>query len=133
MDRKNDEIAIDALLAETYKGWEANDADRFVALYTEDATAILPGSVRGSREAIRDSMAAGFAGPLKGSTSVDQRVSLRFVGRDAAIAVSEAGILFPGEAEVPAERKVNATWVFEKRDGRWMIAAYHNSPSQVRG
>jgi uncharacterized protein (TIGR02246 family) len=23
---------------------------------------------------------------------------------------------------------VNATWVFEKRDGRWLIAAYHNSP-----
>lgn len=24
---------------------------------------------------------------------------------------------------------MNATWVFEKRDGRWLIAAYHNSPT----
>jgi uncharacterized protein (TIGR02246 family) len=26
---------------------------------------------------------------------------------------------------------VNATWVLEKRDGRWLIAAYHNSPVQA--
>jgi hypothetical protein len=24
--------------------------------------------------------------------------------------------------------EVNATWVFEKRDGRRLIAAYHDSP-----
>ncbi len=23
---------------------------------------------------------------------------------------------------------MNATWVFEKRDVQWLIAAYHNSP-----
>jgi uncharacterized protein (TIGR02246 family) len=28
---------------------------------------------------------------------------------------------------------VNATWVFEKRDGRWLIAAYHNSPVLAPG
>ncbi len=43
--------------------------------------------------------------------------------------ISESAILFAGETEVPDDhRKVNATWVFEKRDSRWMIAAYHNSP-----
>ena len=131
MDRTDDKLAIDAMLRETYQAWQDNDADAFVRHYTEDATAILPGSLRGSREAIRDSMAAGFAGPLKGSSSFDKQLSLRFVGEDAAIAISEAGILFPGESAAPEERKVNATWVFEKRDGRWMIAAYHNSPAQV--
>jgi hypothetical protein len=40
-----------------------------------------------------------------------------FVGQDAAIAISEAGILLPGEVVVPEERKANATWVFEKRNG----------------
>jgi uncharacterized protein (TIGR02246 family) len=28
---------------------------------------------------------------------------------------------------------VNATWVFEKRDGHWLIAAYHNSPVRAPG
>ncbi|WP_431682754.1 nuclear transport factor 2 family protein [Kitasatospora sp. KL5] len=45
----------------------------------------------------------------------------------AAIVVSESGILFAGESEVPDARKINATWVLEKKDGSWHIAAYHNS------
>ena len=129
MDRTADVEAIDTILAETYQAWADNDADGFVRHYTEDATAVLPGSVRGSRDAVRDAMAAGFAGPLRGSTALDRRVGLRFVGADAAIALSEAGILFAGESELPPERRVNATWVFARRDGRWMIAAYHNSPA----
>lgn len=131
MDRTEDEAAITAMLSEMYQAWNDNDADGFVRRYTDDATAILPGSLRDGRQVIRDSMAAGFAGPLKGSASTDRRLSLRFVGRDAAIAISEGGFRLPGETAVPDERKINATWVFEKRGGRWMIAAYHNSPAHV--
>lgn len=131
MNRTADVAAIDAVLTETYQGWAANDADAFVQHYTEDATAILPGSLRAGREAIRSSMVAGFAGPLHGTTTYDKRLSIRFAGPDAAIATSEAGILFPGETSVPEDRRINATWVFERRDGRWLIAAYHNSPVQA--
>ena len=99
-----------------------------VASYTADATAIMTGSLRDSRAVIRDSMALAFDGPLKGSSTYNRQLSLRFVGRDAAIVVSESGILFAGQTEVPDTGKVNATWVFEKRDGQWLIAAYHNSP-----
>jgi uncharacterized protein (TIGR02246 family) len=124
-----DAAAIKAVLAASYQAWEAGDAEGMVADYTADATAIMTGSLRDSREVIRTSMALAFAGPLKGSSTWNKPVSLRFVGEDAAIAVSESGILFAGETEVPDERKVNATWVFEKRGGQWLIAAYHNSPA----
>jgi uncharacterized protein (TIGR02246 family) len=129
--RSDDEAAINAVLGEMYDAWANNDADGFVQYYTDDATAILPGSFRGSRQVIRDLLAAGFDGHLKGSSTVDKQVSLRFVGQDAAIAISEGGIVFPGESAVPEARKINATWVFEKRDGRWLVAAYHNSPAQT--
>jgi uncharacterized protein (TIGR02246 family) len=128
-----DRAAIQAVLADSYKAWEAGDADGMVANYTRDATAIMTGSLRDSRDVIRESMALAFEGPLKGSSTYNKQVSLRFVGRDAAIAVSESGILFAGETEVPDMRKVNATWVLEKRDGRWLIAAYHNSPVLAPG
>ena len=131
--RAEDEAAIQSVLADSYKAWEAGDADGMVASYTADATAILPGSLRGSREAIRESMALAFAGPLKGSSTYNRQLSLRFIGRDAAIVVSESGILFAGQTEVPEAGKVNATWVFEKRDGQWLIAAYHNSPVLAPG
>ncbi len=129
--RSDDKAAINVMLSEMYQAWTDNDADGFTKYYTDDATAILPGSLRGSRKVVRDLMAAGFEGPLKGSSTVDKQLSLRFVGQDAAVAISEGGILFAGEDAVPEARKIHATWVFEKRDGRWMVAAYHNSPVQT--
>ncbi len=131
--RPEDQAAIDAVLGQTYRAWEANDADAFVRDYTEDATAILPGSFRDGRNGIRQSMAAGFDGPLKGSSAYHRQLGIRFLGRDGAVVVSEGGILFAGESEVPESRKVYATWVLEKRDGRWLVAAYHNSPMLAAG
>jgi uncharacterized protein (TIGR02246 family) len=125
--RTEDEAAIKAVLDNAYKAWEANDADAFVSDYTDDATAIMPGSFRDSREAVRESMAQAFEGPLKGSSTYNKVLSIRSLGDDGAIVLSESGILFPGETELPEDRKVNATWVLEKRDGRWLIASYHNS------
>jgi uncharacterized protein (TIGR02246 family) len=131
--RADDEAAIQAVLVDSYKAWEAGDATGMVANYTADATAIMTGSLRDSRAVIRENMTLAFEGPLKGSSTYNKQLSLRFVGRDAAIIVSESGILFPGETEVPDARKVNATWAFEKRDGQWLIAAYHNSPVLASG
>ncbi len=77
---------------------------------------------------IRENVALAFAVPLKGISIYNKQLSIRYVGGDAAIVVSKSGILFGGTTEVPDTGKVNATWVFEKRDGQWLIAAYHNSP-----
>jgi uncharacterized protein (TIGR02246 family) len=131
--RAADVAAIQAVLVDSYKAWDAGDAAGMVADYTADATAILPGSLRDSRDVIRDGMALAFAGPLKGTSTYNRQLSIRFLGSDAAIVVSESGILFPGQTEVPEAAKVNATWVLEKRDGQWLIAAYHNSPVLVPG
>jgi uncharacterized protein (TIGR02246 family) len=131
--RAEDQGAIQAVLVDSYRAWEAGDAEGMVVNYTSEATAIMTGSLRDSRDVIRNSMAMAFEGPLKGSSTYNKQLSLRFVGQDAAIVVSESGILFAGETEVPDTRKVNATWVFEKRDGKWLIAAYHNSPVLTPG
>jgi len=127
-DRFDDAAAIHAVLVGSYDAWAANDADGMVAHYTPDATAIMPGSFRGSREAIRDSMASAFSGPLKNTSTYNKQLSLRFLGNDAAIVISESGILFGDQTDVTDAAKVNATWVLEKRGGQWLIAAYHNSP-----
>jgi uncharacterized protein (TIGR02246 family) len=131
--RAEDVAAIQAVLVDSYEAWEAGDADGMVANYAPEATAIMTGSLRDSREVIRENMALAFEGPLKGSSTYNRQLSLRFLAGDAAIVISESGILFPGQAEVPDTGKVNATWVFEKRDGRWLIAAYHNSPVLAHG
>ena len=126
--RTDDEAAIVAVLEESYRAWAAGDAAGMVADYTHDATAIMAGSLRGSRDVIQQSMAAAFAGPLKDSSTYNRQLGIRFLGENAAIVVTESGILFGDQTEVPDEGRVNCTWVVEKREGRWLIAAYHNSP-----
>ena len=98
--RAQDEAAIQAVLVDSYKAWEMGDADGMVADYTADATAIMTGSLRDGRDVVRKSMALAFEGPLKGSSTSNKQLSLRFVGTDAAIVISESGILFAGETEV---------------------------------
>jgi uncharacterized protein (TIGR02246 family) len=131
--RPHDVAAIKGVLENHYKAWDAGDADAFVADYTADATVIMPGIYRTSKEEVRRRMADGFASFLKGSTAIDKVESIRFLGENAAVAVSETGVRFPGETEVPAERMVYATWVLEKRGGTWLLAAYHNSPAVLPG
>jgi uncharacterized protein (TIGR02246 family) len=131
--RPDDVAAIKSVLTEQYKAWDAGDADAFVADYVENATVVMPGVYKRSRDEVRQSMAESFASFLKGSSAEDKMESIRFLGENVAVAVSEAGIRFPGETEVPADRKVYATWVFEKRDGNWLVAAYSNSPAVMPG
>ena len=126
--RPNDTTAITKILADQYRAWAAGDAQAFVADYAEDATVIMPGSYRRNRDEIRQSMTASFATFLKDTTVTDELQSVRFLGDDHAIAVSKAGILFPGEAEVPANRFVYATWVLQRSGGNWLVESYHNSP-----
>lgn len=131
MTRTDDSAAIKQILVNQYQAWADGDADTFVADYAEEATVIMPGVFRGNREEIRQSQAAAFATYLKGSTVTDDLQSIRFLDENHAVAISKAGILFPGETEVPADRLVNATFVLQKRDGRWLVAAYHNSPVEL--
>jgi uncharacterized protein (TIGR02246 family) len=112
-----------------YKAWEANDAEAFVADYTDDASVVQPGVYKKDREEIRTTMAAGYAGPLSGSRATDQPVDVRFLTDDTAVIISEGGIIFPGQDAVASGGLVRATWVLVRRDGGWRIACYHNSPA----
>ena len=112
-----------------YEAWAAGDADAFAELYTDDATVVQPGVHKKDKAEIRTTMAAGFAGPLKGSRVLDEPKSVRFLGPDAAVVISEGGVLMAGQGELPAERLVRATWVLAKHNEQWFVAAYQNSPA----
>ena len=67
--RAADEAAIQAVLVDSYQAWEAGDADRMVADYTADASAIMTGSRRDSRDEIRENMARAFQRPRRPRSS----------------------------------------------------------------
>jgi uncharacterized protein (TIGR02246 family) len=114
--------AVDTIIATT-TAWTRNDADEFAALYTADATVVLPGGtfLRG-REEIRRFIAAGFAGPFKGTFGIDEQDSVRVLG-DTAIVVSRSGFAGPGGEPGRVRR---ATWTLVRHDGGWLVEAYHN-------
>ena len=122
-----DEDAVLAVLDRVYAAWSIGDADAFVADYREDASALMPGSYLPNRRAIRDAMAYSFGGPLKGTSTSNRVLDLRFATDDTAVVVTESGILGAGETEAPPAQTSNATWVLVRLDGAWQLAAYSNS------
>jgi uncharacterized protein (TIGR02246 family) len=128
MSPTTNEAGVRHTLDAVYAAWAANDADAFVERYEADATVTMAGAYRANRDQIRDHMAAGFAGPLKGSTVIDEVVGIHYPSDDVAVVVSESGIILAGTDSVAPERMVRATWTLRHRDAGWMVTAYASSP-----
>ncbi|MDX6257648.1 MAG: hypothetical protein QOJ11_3982 [Frankiales bacterium] len=119
--------ALDGIFA----AWEDNDAEAFVASYTQDATVVLPGIYLRGKDELRATMVAAFAGPLKGSRRTVDLDSVRFLGRDAAVVVGKSAVVHEGAAVPDADGWTFSTWVLGKQDGNWLIAAYHECPASL--
>ncbi|MFH9677357.1 SgcJ/EcaC family oxidoreductase [Streptomyces sp. NPDC017405] len=122
------ESAVGEVLDRLQQTWTANDPDAVADLYTEDATLVMTGVFLNGREDIRKFMADAFAGPLVGSRPHNVPRLIRRVGADTAVVNSDIGIVLAGSDGVAEGDERVATWVLTRRDGRWLIAAYHNCP-----
>lgn len=127
LDHTADETAVKDLLGRMVAAWGAHDADAFTEMYSDDASVVTSASYTQGKDAIRAFMTAGFAGPLKGTTSVEQPQQIRFVGSDVAIVNSISGFIPPGEKAVPAALQRRATWVLARGGNGWLVESYHNS------
>jgi uncharacterized protein (TIGR02246 family) len=123
-----DEIGIRDVIDGIAKAWESNDPDAFANLYTEDASMILSGDrYLTGREMIRTVVTQQFKSAHKGTTLLQNIVDMRFLGPEAAVAITEGGVLAPHETLPAPERSIRATWVLTKENDGWLIAAYQNT------
>ncbi|HEV3291759.1 MAG TPA: SgcJ/EcaC family oxidoreductase [Streptosporangiaceae bacterium] len=120
--------AIRAVFAQTSRAWADGDGEAFAAWYAPDATVILPGVYLPGQDAIREAMAAAFAGPLKNTRRSHQVRSIRFTSPGTAIVITDSVTVPPGKPQPVAQQRERATWVLSRSDGRWLIHAYHSSP-----
>jgi uncharacterized protein (TIGR02246 family) len=128
LENAADSSDIRAVFGEVSRAWADGDADAFVSRYAKDATVIFPGVYLPGKDAIRAAMAAAFAGPLNGSRRIHELQSIRFPGRGTAVVISDSATAFRGEGELPVDRWERVTWLLSRRDGRWLIEAYHSCP-----
>ncbi len=128
---REDERTIRDAIDRVYTAWADNDADAFVVPYARDATAILPGTLLGSREEIRSNMAEAFAGVLKGSRAVHDVQSVRFLEPSVAIVLSRSGIVFAGGDGPAPGTPARDTWVLRRDAEEWLVEAFQSSPEEL--
>jgi uncharacterized protein (TIGR02246 family) len=120
--------ALRAVLQRQLKAWERNDPDAFAALFTRRTQFVIgDGTLLRSRAELRAYMREGFEHFLKGARAEAPIIGIRFLAPDVAVVHTRGGLLLPGDAEVPAERRGIQVNVMTKRQGAWRIAVYQNT------
>lgn len=115
---------IEDVLARISQAWNAGDAAAFGREFTEDATyVIFVGLVNEGRRAIEVAHVPVFEKWQKGSRMRIEVRSVRYLGDDVAIVLTEGGI---GKGRRLPVDKVQ-TFTMVRRDGRWQCAAFQNT------
>jgi uncharacterized protein (TIGR02246 family) len=108
--------------------WAAHDAEAFSQLFLPDGTLILPGVYKKGRDEIREFMAAGYAGPYKGTRVTGSPLDIKPLGSSSVALLTVGGVLAPGETELSTKEAIRASWILVKHEGRWQLAVYQNCP-----
>ncbi|MFC9892996.1 SgcJ/EcaC family oxidoreductase [Nocardia sp. NPDC127579] len=121
----HDITAIRAVFDAMYAAWASGDADAYGALFTEDATytAFFGAQYRG-RADIVESHRALLRTFLKGTELAGELVDIRLVTPDVAVVIGR-GDTYKGRR--PERLTKVQTYMLVRRDGRWLITAFHNT------
>lgn len=141
-DQPADRRAILKVAQAMQGAWNRGDAEGFASLFTVDADFVAwTGDYGRGRQAIEDAHRRLFAGPLADSRMrlVDDDPesappeSLRFLGPDVAIMILPGEVTLPGHSGTAGpHHEAVQTFVLAKNDGRWQIAAFHNTRQHGR-
>ncbi|MEV6647298.1 SgcJ/EcaC family oxidoreductase [Amycolatopsis sp. NPDC051371] len=124
-----DERAVLTVPQRIQNAWAKNDPDVFADVFTANGSLLLQDNQLTSREDIRGYMRAGFSGPLKGAHVNGWPLAVKFLEPDIAIAITEGGIVRPGESEIAPENQIRAVWVVVRNDeGDLSLFSHQSSP-----
>jgi len=123
-----DQAAIAAVPARMVAAWAAHDADAFADLFTDDGTLMLPGLYKKGKDTIRQYMAKEYAGVYKGTTVTGTPIDIKPLQAGAVALITRGGVIPAGQTELPGEAAIQASWILVKRNRKWLLAVYQNSP-----
>jgi uncharacterized protein (TIGR02246 family) len=123
-----DKAAIAALTQKVVSAWARHDAESFASVFADDGTMILVGAYCEGRDQVTAYMTEAFSGRYKGTRVTGTPISIRALGPDTAILLSEGGVLEAGQTEPSPGSAIRASWLAIRQDGQWRLAAYQNTP-----
>ena len=129
----SDESAVRTLYQELLASWNAHDAAKFVAPFTDDAEVIgFDGSQMTGRAEIESTLRQIFADHETGAYVGIIR-STRFLATDIALLRAVSGVIPAGQDDLNPALNAQQALIAIKHDGAWRIILYQNTPAQFHG
>jgi uncharacterized protein (TIGR02246 family) len=128
-----DEAAVRQIVKSVEAGWNAHDGKAFAAPFASDADYVIVNGMHiKGRDAIDKGHAGIFATIYKDSRNAATIKSVRFLRPDVAVVHVEWNLEFKANGETRKARALN-TMIMTKDNGKWSIAAFHNTPVMPQG
>lgn len=129
----SDESAIRALYQQLLDGWNKRNADAFAILFAENGEVIgFDGSQMTGQGEIALTLRQIFADHIT-APYVSKVRHVYLLSFEVAILRAIVGMIPPGQTDLNPAVNAHQTLVAVKRDGRWRIQLFQNTPAQFHG
>lgn len=128
-----DENAVRQIVKSVENGWNAHDGKAFAAPFASDADYVIVNGMHiKGRDAIEKGHVGIFTTIYKDSRNAATIKSVRFLRPDVAVVLVEWNLEFKANGETRKGHAMN-TMIITKDNGKWSIAAFHNTPIMPQG
>ncbi|GIM46208.1 hypothetical protein DNHGIG_17570 [Collibacillus ludicampi] len=130
-----DETKVRALYQQLLESWNERSAEAMAEPFAEDGITIgFDGTELIGRAELASHLQDIFTNYLTSPAPYVAKVrSVRFLSPEVAILRAVAGMMPPGESDLDPKLNTHHTIVAVKREGKWRIALYQNTPAQFHG
>ncbi len=128
-----DEKAVRGLYTELLDAWNHHSAAAYAALFEEVCNVVgFDGSLMNGRREIETELSRIFADHVTAAYVGIVR-EVRFLPPEVAVLRAVAGMVTPGQSDINPAVNTIQSLVAVKREGRWRITLYQNTPAQFHG
>jgi uncharacterized protein (TIGR02246 family) len=128
-----DEIEIRTLYQELLDAWNKRSADAMAVLFAEDGDLVgFDGSQFSGRAEIATTLQQIFA-DHQTPPYVSKVRGVRLLSPEVAVLRAVVGMVPPGQSDLDPNLNAVQALVAEKRDGKWRIVLFQNTPAQFHG
>ncbi len=130
---RTDEEAVRSLYRELLEAWNQRSASAFAAQFAEECNVVgFDGSLMNGQAEIEAELSRIFADHVTAAYVGIVR-EVRFLGPNVALLRAVAGMVPPGQSDINPAVNTIQSLVALKRERRWRITLYQNTPAQFHG